>query len=62
VLAASLDAGPLDEDDVIQADRRKYKGWQQAVRSWGLVSLPDGYLAVRPGPGEPWRVLIWDAN
>jgi hypothetical protein len=60
VLAASLDPGPTDEDGVIQADPRR--SWGKAVRSWGLVSLPDGYLAVRPGPGEPWRVLIWDAK
>lgn len=60
VLAASLDPGPLDEDGVVQADPRR--SWGEAVRSWGLVSLPDGYLAVQPGPGAPWRVLIWDAK
>ncbi|MBL8615151.1 MAG: hypothetical protein JNM72_06020 [Deltaproteobacteria bacterium] len=62
VLAASLDPGPLDEDDAMKGDPRKATGWSQAVRSWGLVCLPDGYLAVRARPGEAWHVLIWDAK
>lgn len=60
VLAASLDPGPIAGDDPLCADQRT--SWGEAVRSWGLVSLPDGYVAVQPGPGEPWRVLIWDAK
>jgi hypothetical protein len=62
VLAASLAPGPLDEDDVIKADPRNATGWGKEVLSWGLVSLPDGYLAVQPGPGKDWWVLIWDAK
>ena len=70
VLAASLDPGQPDDGDgeVWKPDSpcdgasctEKRAGGR--FRSWGLVSLPDGYLWLETGCGGNGTMIIWDAK
>ena len=64
VLAASLDPGQPDDgdDEVWKPDAQREERAGGRFRSWGLVSLPDGYLWLETGNSGIGTMIIWDAK